>query len=160
MARDGRRCRSLLIAAAIGMIARLAPQTYRYVLPLMPFLLPVLLVIGRARVSASARRIRDRVALACSCSHTDRSRPVHLREPGGRRRLDCRTPARSMRSLTGCTANIPGRAARVHQPRPIYLRTGRKAVGSVEPLQNWEQWRRPVFVTWLRCALLEPPRRL
>jgi hypothetical protein len=143
----------LLIAASIGMIAAVGAETYRYVLPLMPFLL---LYFLRGLVHPSAARI----AVLCLVGLHGMDHAMYLRDRAAGASSWIADAREIDEVLSWMHDNIQGAAAIAStNPGLVYLRTGRKGVGSGEPLQNWEKWRAAGvrYVVALRPIELPPP---
>ena len=145
----------LLIAASMVVIGAVGSQTFRYVVPLAPFLV---LFWWRGLGHPAAARI----ALACvlALQLADHAFYLRLKLTG--------TPPWLARAgevdevLNWLNVNIAGDAAVASSnPGLVYLRTGRKGVSGAAYSLNWERWKLS-GVRYLAALKLaeKPPARL
>lgn len=126
---------ALLIGASLAAMAPVGAPTIRYVVPLAPYLL-LFLWHGVGRGAAA------RMAITCVLG-------LHLLDHGlYLERKFTGTPdwiadARENDELFNwMVANVDERGGvAANNPGLVYLRTGRKTVSSVLPVENWEHWR-------------------
>ena len=126
---------ALVIAASIVVIVPVGAQTFRYVVPLTPYLL-LFLWHGFRRQAVA------RIALMCvlGLHLLDHAQYIAHKRAGT---ADWIADARENDAIfSWMTANLgqPGAAA-ASNPGLVYLRTGMKTVASVDPTLNWERWR-------------------
>lgn len=144
----------LLIAASMAMIASVGSLTFRYVLPLSPFLL---LYLWRGIWHPASARIALMVVLGFQLM--DHSLFIREKRAGtavwGAEAAD----AEALLTWMGTHLDGPGAIASSN-PGLVYLRTGRKGVVSSFPDANWERWRASGvrYVAALRKGE-RPPRR-
>ncbi len=143
----------LVIAASIGMIAAVGAQTYRYVLPLMPFLL-MYFVHGLARPAA-------RIAVLCLVGLHLLDHTMYLRDRANGATTWIADAREVEEVFSWMQDNIHGEA-KVASTNPglVYLRIGRTGVGSGQPLENWEKWRAAGVKYVVALRPIEPPPRI
>ena len=146
---------ALVVAASIVVMAPVGAQTFRYVVPLTPYVL-LFLWHGFRREAVA------RVALTCllGLNLLDHARYLEHKRAGT---ADWIADARENGALLSwMTANLrqPGAVA-ASNPGLVYLETGRKTLASVLPASNWERWR-AFGVRYVVSTLGEPlpPHRL
>jgi hypothetical protein len=131
----------------IGLLLVISSHTFRYALPMTPFVIGYFLVgieAAAARVRAQAAASAFRIAAGCLLFFV-------IIEHSGYvwRKFNGPSPAwiedgREVRAVTDfVNQHLPaGASAASTNPGLIYLATGRKAVPYVDPDARWEQWRR------------------
>jgi hypothetical protein len=125
---------ALLMAASMAMIAAVPADTFRYVVPLAPFLL---LYVWRGVAQPRVARI---VVVSILGLHLlDHAAYLNERANG---RSTWLADARDIDQVVDWL-NRQGQPGPVAATNPglIYLRTGRQAVASAFPHLNWEAWR-------------------
>ena len=126
---------ALVIAASIVVIVPVGAQTFRYVVPLTPYLL-LFLWHGFRRDTVARIALMSVLGLHL----LDHAQYIVHKRAGT---ADWIADARENDAIfSWMTSNLgqPGAAA-ASNPGLVYLRTGRKTVASVEPSLNWERWR-------------------
>jgi len=143
----------LLIGSSMAMISLVGAQTFRYVVPLTPFLLWLL---WRGVSAASPARIAVLVVLGFHLvDHVGYLQAKRSGLPPWI--IDAR---RSDDVLAWIASNVSGSDAIAStNPALVYLRTGRKGVASAFPDQSWDAWKAAGvrYVAALRRT--EPPPR-
>jgi hypothetical protein len=145
---------ALLLAATFMMILPVGALTFRYVVPLVPFLL---YFMWRSVADPSARRILLLTVLGFHLAdHALFLRAKATSTPPWTSR------ARDVEALlVWMSDNLkePGTVASTN-PGLVYLRTGRKGVASAAPGENWDRWKKDGvrYVVALRPIGL-PPRQ-
>jgi hypothetical protein len=127
---------ALLIAASMAMIAPVGSQTFRYVLPLAPFLL---LFLWRGIANPAAARI----AILCVLGFHLMDHALYLRAKASGTPpwiADAREVDEVLNWMT--THLVEEGTVASSNPGLVYLRTGRRGVVSAFPDKNWETWRR------------------
>jgi len=144
----------LLLAASLVVIAPVGGQTFRYIVPLTPYL--IWLFWQGLRKEAVAR-----IAVACLVAFHLMDHTLYVQQKMTAT-TDWLVDARENEELlTWMSTNLtePGPVAATN-PGLVYLRTGRKAVASVYLRLNWDRWKasgvRYVVSTTIGGA--EPPR--
>lgn len=144
---------ALLVAMSVGLITLVGSQTFRYVVPLTPYLL---LFLWRGLGGAGAARI----TLLCLLGFNllDHAGYLHQKFTGTPNWLADARDADEV--LNWMTANLhePGAVASTNSGL-MYLRTGRKGVFSAFPEQNWQAWKSAGvrYVVALKRTELPPP---
>ena len=126
---------ALLIGASLVVIAPVNAQTFRYILPLTPYLL--LFLWHGLRKDAVAR-----IVLLCVVGFhlLDHAQYIQYKRVGTAQWIE--DAQEQDRLFAWMTANLPGSVpVASSNPGLVYLRTGRKTVASVYPELNWERWR-------------------
>jgi hypothetical protein len=146
---------ALLIGATLAMILPVGALTFRYVVPLVPFLL---LFLMRSVAHPSAARILVLTVLGFHLV----DHALFLREKA------TSTPPWTARAgdvealLVWMSDNLKGSGTVAStNPGLVYLRTGRKGVASAAPDENWERWKKDGvrYVAALRWTSLPPRQR-
>jgi hypothetical protein len=126
---------ALLIAASAAIIALVGSQTFRYVVPLAPFLL---LFFWRGLRSGSLARIAVLVLLGFNLmDHALYIQQKLTATP------DWLADARETDELLAwMSSNLTGPGAvATDNPGLVFLKTGRKTVASANPDVNWSRWK-------------------
>lgn len=126
---------ALVIGASLAMIAPVGAQTFRYVVPLAPYLIYFFWQGLRSGVVA-------RVAVMCLLGFHLADHTLYIRERTTGT-PDWLVDARENDELftwMSTTLTDPGAVAATN-PGLVYLRTGRKTVASVSPNLNWPRWK-------------------
>ena len=130
----------------IAMVLLLPGRTYRYVLPIAPFLIGYFLI----GVEATAVRLRAgsgssafRIAAACLLSFLAVEHGRYLWQKVNGPAPPWIQDGREVRGVTDfMNLQVPGEGASVStNPALVYLLTGHKAVAYVDPNERWERWR-------------------
>ena len=149
-----------LVPLALAMIVLWPQWTYRFVLPLTPFLF-LYLLFGLQAVVRGWRRVA-RIALACLITlnladHVQYvalayARPDEVEWLADAREVD------TLIDVLRTTATKPGPIA-TSNPALIYLRTGRSTIASDSAALNWERWKTDgvSYVVCLQPAELPDP---
>ena len=153
--REWRSLPALVIAASVAMIALVGSQTFRYVVPLAPFLL---LFFWRGLRGSSPARIALLVLLGFNLM--DHALYIQQKLTGT---PDWVADAREADEvLAWMSSNLTGPGAvATDNPGLVYLRTGRKTVASANPDANWSRWKASGvrYLVALRRADLPPDSR-
>jgi hypothetical protein len=144
---------ALLVATSLMLIALVGSQTFRYVVPLTPYLL---LFLWRGLGSGRAARI----GLLCFLGFNllDHAGYLHEKFTGTPAWL---ADAREVDEVLDWMATNVSEPEAVASTNPglVYLRTGWKGVFSAFPEQNWQTWKSAGvrYVVALRSTELPPP---
>lgn len=146
MARRRAGVAELLSASTVAMLLLISTHSFRYVLPIVPFLIGYFL----AGVEASAARIRAdagapafRIAAGCLLAFLVIEHGQYIwmksQEPPPAWARD----HREVRAVTDfVNAHVPADAtAASTNPGLLYLATGRRSVVYIDPDDRWEQWK-------------------
>lgn len=146
---------ALLVATSIAIVTPVSVPTFRYIVPLTPYLLLFLW-------HGLGRRAVARVVLTCVVGFhlLDHTGYIQHKRAGT---ADWLVDARENDALLDwMVANVrgPGEVA-ASNPALVYLRTGRRTVASVRRTSNWERWR-ALGVRYVVSTLGDslPPREL
>ena len=123
----------LVMAATVAMVATVNAQTFRYLVPVVPFLL-VYLWHGLR----DPRACRIAVASLLALHVIDHAGYLQARWTGSAQWL---AEAADVDQVLGYLAVSEDGAVASTNPGLVYLRTGRKGVYLVNPDANWERWR-------------------
>lgn len=123
---------ALLLAATAAMIAAVGAQTYRYVVPLTPFLV---LFFWRGLAHPSLARIA--VLCVLGLHLLDHGLYVQAKMNG---KADWLADARDVEHVLATLGRQPPGAVASTNPGLVYLRTHRKGVALAYAEQNWEFW--------------------
>jgi hypothetical protein len=136
----------LVTAATLAMVAPVGGQTFRYLVPLTPYLL---LFFWRAFGMAAVARI----ALLCLIGFnlSDHVLYIHLKLTATTDWLEDARENEELLSWMSANLKEPGAVATTN-PALVYLRTGRRTVASVRVVQDWSQWR-AMGVRWVASTL-------
>jgi hypothetical protein len=153
---------TMLVVASVAMMSTVGVPTFRYFLPLAPFLFDAF-VRGLEKIAdrchlASARIVRLTLAVVLGLQLMDHAGYI-FSKVGGPEPPDWLMDARSARELTDwMNAHLAPGAVASTNPGLVYLLTGRAAVGSDEYSRGWERWRRSGvrFIAALRPLELPP----
>jgi hypothetical protein len=144
---------ALVIAASMAMIAAVPVETFRYVVPLAPF---VLMFVWRGLANQRAARLV--ILLLLGLHLRDHALYLMARANGNATWIEyARQVDEVLAWLNGPEAQAGPVAAT--NAGLVYLRTGRKAIGSAMAFQNWTAWetRGIRYVVALRST--DRPRR-
>jgi hypothetical protein len=146
MARRGIGVAEFFCVVTVGMLVLVSSHTFRYVLPIVPFLLGYFLVgveaaVARARAGAGLPAFRVAAGCLLFFVFAEHGRFIWLKALGP-------TPlwiedGREVRAVTDFVRRqLPTEAPVVStNPAFVYLTTGHRAVAYVDPHERWEQWR-------------------
>ncbi len=124
----------LLMAATVAMIASVGSLTFRYLVPLTPF---VVLYVSRGIPYKPAVRVLIATLLAFQL--IDHAGYLVARSQG---RADWLADNAEVGEVLSRLTSDPGDAAVAStNPALVYLRTGRKGIYAIDPDANWERWR-------------------
>lgn len=146
MARKRIGVAELFCAATIAMLLLIASHSFRYLLPIVPFLLGYFLIGVEsiaARVRAGAGPSAFRIAAGCLLFFIliEHGQYIWMKrqEPAPPWILD----GREVRAVTEFVNQHVAAGVPVASTNPglVYLMTGRKAVAYIEPNERWAQWK-------------------
>jgi hypothetical protein len=123
---------ALLIAASVVMIAAVGAETYRYVLPLTPFLV-VFFWRGLSHPGAA------RIAVMCLLGFHLIDHAMYIRAKAAGT-ADWIADAQDVDAVFDTLRRQPPGAVASTNPGLVYLRTGRKGVALAYAEQNWDIW--------------------
>jgi len=140
---------ALLVAATVAMIAAVGAETYRYVVPLTPFL-----VLFFWRGLPHPRLARIAVLCVIGLHLMDHAMYVRAKANGD---ADWLADARDVEHVLATLSEQPPGAVASTNPGLVYLRTHRKGVALAYADQNWEVWTAAGVRYLVALRSLEPP---
>jgi len=140
---------ALLVAATVAMIAAVGAETYRYVVPLTPFLV---LFFWRGLPHPSLARIA--VLCVLGLHLMDHVLYVRAKVNGD---ADWLADARDVEHVLATLSEQPPGAVASTNPGLVFLRTHRKGVALAYAEQNWEFWSAAGVRYLVALRSLEPP---
>lgn len=123
----------LLLGATVLMVAPVNAQTFRYLVPVVPFL--VVYLWHGVRLAHAGRIV---MATLLSLHLLDHAGYLQLRWTGGAEWL---AEGQDVDQVLAFIAGSDEGAVASTNPGLVYLRTGRKGIYLVNPDRNWDTWR-------------------
>lgn len=162
MARRGAGVAEFVCICTLAMVVLLPARTYRYVLPITPFLISYFLtgveaLSARLRAGSEPSAFRITAALLLFFLAAEHGRYVWQKLTGPP--PPWIQDGREVRLVTDFV-NLhvpPGSPAVSTNPALLYLLTGHKAVAYVDPLMRWSQWRESGYRYAVALHAVEKP---